>query len=70
MNYYEPCLPRLAIGAAALLMTASTFAAFVVVPSEIELGSQQPATSTVAQRSTTANPGPRAFQQCPTASPT
>jgi hypothetical protein len=70
MSYYEPCLPRLAIGAAALLMTASTFAAFVVVPSEIELASQPSATSAVAMRSTPANPGARALQQCPTASPT
>jgi hypothetical protein len=66
---YEPCLPRLAIAAAALFMTASTFAAFVVAPSEIELGAQHPATS-IATRSTTAGPEPRASERCSTASPT
>ena len=70
MSYYEPCLPRLAIGAIALLMTASTFAAFVVVPSEIEVGSQPPTTSPVAARSNTANPEPRVILRCSTAAPT
>jgi len=70
MSYYEPCLPRLAIGAIALLMTASTFAAFVVVPSEIEAGSPPSTTSAVAARSNTANPERRALLRCSTASPT
>jgi len=70
MSYYEPCLPRLAIGAIALLMTASTFAAFVVVPSEIEVVSQPSTTSAVAERSNAANPEPRALVRCSTASAT
>jgi|KBSMisStandDraft_5_1062788.scaffolds.fasta_scaffold2025188_2 hypothetical protein len=70
MSHYEPCLPRLAIGAIALLMTASTFAAFVVVPSEIEVVSQPSTTSAVAARSNAANPEPRALVRCSTASAT
>ena len=70
MSDYEPCLPRLAIGAIALLMTASTFAAFVVVPSEIEVGSQPSTASAVAARSNAATPEPSALVRCSTASPT
>src|SRR5438309_947938 len=40
MNHYEPSIPRLALGIAAVAMTAITIGASVIVPAQMDSGSR------------------------------
>jgi hypothetical protein len=64
MSSYRPVVPRIAIGVAALLMTATTFAAFVVVPSEIERESLDSTARSAVTSAAAARPGPGAMVRC------
>jgi hypothetical protein len=51
---YKPALPRIGFGIAALLMTALTFGLMIVLPSELEAGSDAVALRTGPHRTSAA----------------
>jgi hypothetical protein len=42
MNYYEPSIPRVALGIAAVAITVITIAVTVILPAQMDLGSNEP----------------------------
>ena len=42
MNHYKPSIPRVALGIAAVAMTAITIAVSTILPAQVELGSREP----------------------------
>jgi len=42
MNYYEPSIPRVALGIAAVPITVITIAVSVILPAQMDSGSREP----------------------------
>ena len=42
MNYFEPFIPRVALGIAAVSMTVITIAVSVILPAQMDSGSREP----------------------------
>jgi hypothetical protein len=57
MNYYEPSLPRVALGIAAVAMTVITIAASVILPAQMDSGSREPRTLAASNATSPASMG-------------